>query len=235
LERALPDGMNLLLTGIYTISEAAALIGVSKRRVRGWVIGYEDTKRSPLIDNELGSFGRVNGRIAFSFANLMEMQFIKFFEDAGLKPAYIRSIFDEARRMLRTPHPFATRNVFLTDGRKIMEEGVSSGGLFLYDLKTKNYEMKTVVIDTLMDDVVYDASGHARLWYPRRYLAPNVIIHPRFAFGQPVLRDSAIPTRTIANAVKAEGNQRAVATWYDLPEKQVREAVRFEDSLRKAA
>jgi uncharacterized protein (DUF433 family) len=231
----LPDGMNLLSTGIYTVAEAAALLGVTKRRARGWVAGYEGTQRSPLIENELGPFGRVNGRLAFSFANLMEMKFIKFFEDAGLKPSYIRSIFDQARRELHVPHPFATKAVFRTDGMKIMEDIVSSSGMVLYDLKTKNYEMRTVVIDTLMDDVVYNAAGNARKWYPRQHLAPNVIVHPHLAFGRPVLRDSAIPTRTIFDAVKAEGSVRAVATWYDVPEKQVREAVRFEDELRKAA
>jgi uncharacterized protein (DUF433 family) len=232
----MPDP-DLLSTGIYTVSEAAALLGVTKRRIRGWVAGYEGTKRSPLIDNELGSFGRVNGRIAFSFANLMEMKFITFFEDAGLKPSYVRSIFVEMRRLLHTMQPFATKSVFRTDGMKIMEDGASASGKILYDLKTHNYEMRTVVIGTLMEDVIYDAAGNARSWYPRQYIAPNVIIHPRFAFGRPVLRDSAIPTRTIADAVKAERKFaiRSVATWYDVPEKQVREAVRFEDELRKAA
>lgn len=236
MEPGMPDGMNLLSTGIYTVSEASALIGVSERRIRGWIIGYEGTQRSPLVENELGPFGRVNGRIAFSFSNLMEMKFIKFFEDAGLKRSYIRSIFDDARRHLRAPpHPFATKWVFRTDGRKIIEDIVASSGQYLYDLKTKNYEMRTVVIDTLMDDVIYDAEGIARAWYPRRHLAPNVIIHPKLAFGRPVLRKSGIPTRTISDAVRAEGSQRAVASWYDLPEKQVREAVKFEDTLRKVA
>ena len=227
--------MNLLSTGIYTVPEAAALIDVTQRRVRGWVLGYTGTKRPPLIENELGQFGRVDGHIAFSFANLMEMKFIKFFEDADLRRSYIRSIFSEARRALNTPHPFATKDVFRTDGEIIIEEIALKGRTTLYDLRSKNYELGPVVLQTLMEDVIYDAKGVARAWYPRQRIAPNVIVHPQFAFGRPVLRDSAIPTRTLANAVKAEGRYRSVATWYDVPEKQVREAVRFEDALRKAA
>ena len=70
---------DLWQTGIYTVSEASALIGVSPRRIRGWVQGYAGTARSPLIENELGEFGRIDGHLAFSFANLMEMRFIKVF------------------------------------------------------------------------------------------------------------------------------------------------------------
>jgi uncharacterized protein (DUF433 family) len=165
----------------------------------------------------------------------MEMKFIKFFEDANLKPSYIRSIFEEVRRSLRQPHPFATNEVFRTDGRKIMEEIVSSSGKVLYDLKTKNYEMRNVVLDTLMEDVVYDARGVARAWYPRKRIAPDVIVNPNFSFGRPVLRDSAIPTRTIADAFRTEKNVKRVSDWYDISQKHVREAVRFEEALRQAA
>lgn len=231
----MPDNMNLLSTGIFTVPEAATLIGVSERRIRGWVYGYGGTARPPLIHNELEQFGRVNNRIAFGFANLMEMKFIKFFEDVGLKRSYIRSIFDEVRGRLHRPHAFATRDVFRTDGKKIIEDIVSDAGMLLYDLKSKNYEMRVVIMDTLMEDVVYDAQGIARAWYPRQHIAPNVIIHPSFAFGRPVLTDSGIPTRTIADAVKAQKNRRVVADWYEISEKQVREAVRFEDALRNAA
>jgi hypothetical protein len=49
----MPDGTTLLSTGIYTVPEAAALIGVTERRIRGWISGYSGTKRAPLIENEL--------------------------------------------------------------------------------------------------------------------------------------------------------------------------------------
>jgi uncharacterized protein (DUF433 family) len=202
------------------------------------VRGYARSGKSPLIENELGQLGLVNGHIAFSFANLMEMRFIKVFEDGGVRPSYVRTIFEEARRILRHPHPFATKEVFRTDGSNIFDEIRFPRGRVLYDLKSKNYEMIPLVMTTLKDDVVYDANGSARSWYPRRKIAPNVVIHPRFAFGRPVLRDSAIPTKTISDAVKAEGGVKAsnvVAVWYDIPNRQVREAVRFEDVLRKAA
>ena len=48
----------------------------------------------------------------------------------------------DAREMLSHPHPFATKTVFKTDGRKIVAEIAHRHGLMLvYDLKSKNYEM----------------------------------------------------------------------------------------------
>jgi uncharacterized protein (DUF433 family)/DNA-binding transcriptional MerR regulator len=225
--------MNLLTTGIYTISAAADLVGVSRQKVRGWVTGYPRTKVPPIIENEVGW---LNDRVAFSFANLMEIKFIAFFEGAGIRPSHIRSIMGEVRDALDHPHPFATKLVFRTDGHKIVAEIVlKNSGKLIYDLRSKNYEMHTIVMETLMEGVVYDAEGIARAWYPRQSMAPNVIVHPKFAFGQPILRDSQIPTQTIADAVKSEGGVRAVARWYEIPEKQVREAVKFQAALREAA
>ncbi len=225
--------VNLLTTGIYTVSEAAFLVATTKRKVRGWVTGYRREK--PIIVNELGDLGWVDERIAFSFTNLMEMRFIAFFEGAGLRLSDIRAIMNDVREMMEHPHPFATQQIFRTDGQKIVAEiTMKRSKKVIYDLKSKNYEMRSVVLESLKDDVLYDAAGMARAWYPRKQTAPNVILNPRIAFGRPSLRDSRIPTSTIADAVRAEGGStRSVATWYEIPESEVREAVRFETDLRR--
>lgn len=223
---------NLIESGIYSVSEAAALIGATERKVRGWVAGYQGGD-APLIDNELGW---IDGRLAFSFTNLMEIRFVAFFAKAGVKIRQIRAILDEVKHTLNHPHPFATRTVFRTDGKKIVAEiGRRNGVSNIYDLKSRNYEMRSVVLMSLKDDVEYDPSGEIRLWRPRPKLAPHVILHPKFSFGQPVLQDSRVPTAALRDAVAAEGSAAAVADQYDLPVKQVREALKFETQMRMAA
>lgn len=224
---------DLTASGIFTVTEAAYLVGVSERKVRGWIAGYPRRNASPIIQNDLGWIG---GRLAFSFRNLMEMRFIALFERAGVSFNHIRAIMSEVKVVAQHPHPFATNIVFKTDGRKIVGEIVSSTtGTAIYDLRTKNLEMSHVVYMSLKSDVEYDFNGDAKSWYPRRSIAPNVIIHPQFAFGRPILRASCIPTRTIADAVKAEGSLVAAADWFALPARQVREAVTFETQLRLVA
>jgi uncharacterized protein (DUF433 family) len=224
--------LKLIETGIFSVSEAAKLVGATERKVRGWVVGYGKGE-GPLIDNELGW---VDGRLAFSFVNLMEIRFIAFFENAGVKLPHIRAILSEAKSLLDHPHPFATSIVFRTDGRRILAKIAKKNGIDdLYDLKSRNFEMETVVFESLKSGVEYNPQGGISSWRPRPQTAPHVIVHPKFAFGHPVLRESRIPTRTLRDAVKAEGSAEAVAELYEVPIKQVREAVKFERDLKMAA
>jgi uncharacterized protein (DUF433 family) len=224
---------DLLETGIYTVAETAFLLGVSQRRVRGWISGYAGRQTGPMIQNELGWS---DDRVAISFRNLMELRFIAVFENEGVKFGRIRRVMEEVRAVTTHPHPFATDIVFKTDGRKIVGEIINkTTGRVIYDLESHNFEIADVVYKSLHHDVHYDFHGEATFWIPRRRIAPNVIVHPRFAFGKPIIKSSGIPTRAIAQAVASEGSDRLVADAFDRPLREVREALRFEEALRKAA
>jgi uncharacterized protein (DUF433 family) len=95
--------------------------------------------------------------------------------------------------------------------------------------------MPSVVMKTFKENVMFDPDGEAVAWHPRPEIAPNVIVHPKFSFGQPILERSHIPTAAIAKAVEVEGSARFVADIFEVPEKYVRQAVHFERDLRKAA
>lgn len=223
---------SLLEVGIYTIPEVAELVGAKQADVRVWIDGHTG-KQDPVIKNQLG---RVGGKTAISFANLIELRFIATFAAAGVGLREIRKIMKEASDELSHPHPFATRTVFRTDGKKIVAQIALKHGLnLIYDLRSHNYEMPTVVMMTFKSDVIFDPDGEAVAWKPRPLIAPNVIIHPKFAFGRPVLERSHIPTRTLAQAVKVEKSARFVAEVFEVPENQVRQAVNFEKDLHKLA
>lgn len=222
---------SLLELGIFTVPEIADLVNAPQSNVRVWVEGHTG-KQSAVIDNQLG---RVGGKVAVSFTNLMELRFVATFVAAGVGLREIRKIMDDVRETLEHPHPFATRTVFKTDGRKIVAEIAKNNGVSIYDLRTKNFEMLNVVMMSLKEDVAYDPAGDAIYWRPRPRIAPNVIIHPHFSFGKPVLEPSRIPTSAIAQSVKVEGSVPFVAGIFELPENQVREAIKFERELRKAA
>lgn len=226
---ARPD---LLEAGIYTIPEVAELVKAPQASVRVWIEGHTG-KQDPVIDNQLG---RVGGKTAVSFANLMELRFIARFAAEGVSLRNIRAIMRDASEMLNHPHPFATKIVFKTDGKKIVAEIARRKGLnLIYDLRSHNYEMPSVVMKSFKENVIFDPEGEAIAWHPRPDIAPNVIVHPKFAFGQPILDRSRIPTATIAKAIKVEGNMRFVAEMFEIPQGHVRQAGSFEKDLRKAA
>lgn len=216
--------------GLYTVAEASRLLQVSPRRVRGWIAGYA---AKPVLQNDVGW---LDGSLAFSFANLMEMRFIEFFAHAGVKVASIRSMAIEARKVLDHPHPFATSTIFTTDGKTIFAK-IAAGidDPKLYDLRKKNFAMLPIIEQSLLTDTKYDPAGDAYSWFPRVNVAPNVVIYPRRSFGQPVLRDVGIPTRALNDAFDAEGDVEAVSRWFEVSQELVLEAVQFERRLAMAA
>jgi uncharacterized protein (DUF433 family) len=224
----------LLNTGLFTVPEAAFLVQAPQREVRVWVEGRKGKSlQAPIIENQVGRLGKT---VAISFTNLMELRFVSEFSKAGIRLSEIRAVMEEVRDSINHPHPFATKIVFRTDGRKIIAQIARKNGVkVLYDLRTKNYEMLVVVLRSLKENVVWDPKGEAIAWYPRPQTAPHVIIHPSHSFGRPILKHSLIPTETVAAAVKAEGSLKRVSELYEVPERQVREAVSFEEHLRQAA
>ncbi len=223
----------LINQGLYTVPEAARLLRDSPQRIRGWIAGYPRTKAEPILKNDIGW---LDDDLAFSFANLMELRFIQYFAGQKVSVRAIRGMAREAEKILRHPHPFATKTIFQTDGRKIFAQiAEETGDRKLYDLRDKNWAMLTIMERSLHVGVEYNPSGDAAIWQPRAEY-PNVIVHPAIAFGQPVIRGEGIPTRTLYEAFQAEKNSVAnVAKWFGVKPSVVNDAVGFEVNLSMAA
>lgn len=219
-----------LSTGIYSIPQAARLIRVHPARLRAWVCGHSGAKSGPLIKTELPV---VDHNIALSFVNVIEARFIAEFAKHGVHVRSIRYMAEQAEDYLSTPHPFATDNIFRTDGRKIFIEAANrTGDPKLYDLKSRNWAMHKILKDALLEGVEFSA-GFAEAWFPRRQIAPSVRVSPKVSFGSPALLDSGVPTEALYDALLAEGRDyKSVARWFDLPVQQIEEAVKFEIDLK---
>src|SRR5687767_9019341 len=110
--------------GIYSIPEAAQLIGLSADRVRRWTTGYQwpyrGTRRwSPPIVGHVERDAREASSL--SFRDLIEVLHLDHFLREGAKLSRIRKLHSKAKKDLGTEHPFATHR-FRTDGKHILEE-----------------------------------------------------------------------------------------------------------------
>jgi uncharacterized protein (DUF433 family) len=224
------DNIHYLDAGIYTVPDVAHFVRASHAQVRGWVEGHAKSKAPPIV---LGEFERLGWRATMSFKNLIEALFIKCFADEGFTIQAIRLMAEEARRFFNDPHPFARNVAFKTDGKYIFadfwDELQQKRGL--YNLKNHNHAIDEIMRPFLREPPEYGADGYAKLWRPRRDVAPNVILNPVRSFGQPIIAQSGVPVRTLVDALKAErGNYRKVARWYEVSEDQVKEAERFENA-----
>lgn len=223
--------MSLLNGGIYTIPQAARLLEVSPARLRFWVSGRRGMHAAPIVPSE---HEPIDHQIALSFVNLIEVKFINAFSKYGVSVRSIRYMAEEAKRVLSHPHPFAADVIFRTDTQRILiETAEKTGDRKLYDLRGRNWGLYHILVDGLKEDLVFGPSGMASAWYPRRDLAPNIIVHPKIAFGQPVLAESGVPSEAIYEAWIAEGEDvDGVARWFEIPEKQVVEAINFQVRLQ---
>lgn len=220
--------------GYYTVPEAARLLRVPARNINRWLGGYsyrtgnEETRQPPLWEPELP---RAGVRIELGFRDLIELRFVAAFLGAGLGLRTIRNCLDHARACVKDDRPFSTRR-FRTDGRTIFLDSLRrSGESELLDLKKRQFAFKSIVQQTFRDlDIEADAVSRWRPYHGK----PSIVVDPQRAFGQPVATDSGVPTVALAEAVEAEGSIERVAYLYEVPVPVIRDAVKFEASLKAA-
>ena len=199
--------------GVYTYSEAAAILGrgegaVSGRRVRYWV----NTGLTPPSH-------RVEGLGLLSFEDLVSLEIVRRFvrEDVSLHKirrleARLRSEFENRERPLAW-------DVFFTDGATIWakESGDSDAKVIEVVGKRPGHYAWVEGIATFAEEIRFsEEGGRAVAWEPH----PNVTIDPSIQFGTPVVSGTRIPVRTIITNLTA-GTPEEVASWYALSVEQV--------------
>ncbi|CAN7571942.1 hypothetical protein [Neorhizobium sp. LjRoot104] len=217
--------------GFYSASEAARLLDAPVRNIRRWLGGYNYRHKGETFHVEplwAPQLPRHDDHIELGFRDLIELRFVQEFIKAGLGLKTIRHCLDYAKECVKDERPFSTRR-FQTDGRTIfLESATASGDETLLDLKQKQYTIKAVIERTFKDlDIENDAVSR---WRPYKGKS-SIIIDPSLVFGQPTTAIYNVPTIALAQAVTAEGSEKAVSQLYEVPLSVVRDAVAFEEML----
>lgn len=218
--------------GIYSIPEAARLSGVSSSRIARWIRGYtykygEERRSSPpLWQRELPE---VDGRYSLGFRDLIEVRFVDAFRTHGVSWKTIRKAASRASELFGIDHPFSARR-FVTDGRRIFADVYDEeGDKALLDLLDRQLTFRRFLLPYLKGLEFEDDLRVVR-WWPMDS-KHRVVVDPTRAFGQPIVANSGVPTRILAESYQSVGSVEAVAEWYDVDRQSVREAVEFEDRL----
>src|SRR5437660_1399451 len=110
--------------GLYTIPEAARLLGLRTGKLRRWADEYSFRSRGrdgfsgPLFERDQPEL--VKHKI-LTFAALIELQMIRLFREEGVSMPTIRAAANRGAELYRTNHPFAAKR-FHTDGKRIFAE-----------------------------------------------------------------------------------------------------------------
>ena len=224
----------LLGKGLYTLPEAAILLGARRRNVNRWMKGYNYSRAGVSCRSDalwVTDIPRIEDQVELSFRDLIELRFVLAFTKAGLGLKAIRNCLHYARECIQSDRPFSTGQ-FRTDGQTIFLESLrTSGDTRLLDLKKRQYAFKAVVEQTFRD---LDLEGDAVVrWHPFRG-KQTIVIDPTRSFGQPITAVSGVPTVALADAVAAEGSVDRVAQLFEVTPDEVRDAVRYETELQAA-
>ena len=218
-------------TGLYSISEASKLTGVSGQRISRWLRGYNyrykgQKRRSKAIWS--GQIEPLEGIEALGFLDLIEICFVDQFVKLGLSIQTIRKAAEKAYEWFEIDHPFTTQR-FRTDGKRVFVEiEHDTGDTGLYDLIRNQFGLYDIILPSLYQDLRFDKSGRVSVWHPKRE-TPLIALDPKREFGQPIIETVGIQTLAIADVVRAEGGSLdSVAKWFEIEPDAVRQAVEFE-------
>ena len=210
--------------GIYTIGEAARLLRVRQNLLRYWIgerAGVDSIVKRKLRDERL-----------LTFAELMELHFVKIFRDEKVPFHTIRRAAIEAAKKFNTDYPFAVKR-FDTDGKNIFAtlKSQETDQVKIEELRHGQLVFNTL-IKPFFKQLDYHGSAEIERFWPM-HKTGRVVLDPARKFGRPIDNETGISTEALVNAVNAGGGQdeQVVARWFDIPLEAVQAAVRFERTL----
>lgn len=210
--------------GLYTIEQAARILSVASHLLRYWI--GERAGSESLVKRQLAA------EHLLTFAELMELHFVKMFRDKNVSLQTIRRAASEAARKFGADYPFAVKR-FDTDGTHIFATLTSkeTNKEMVEELRHGQFVFKSLVKPFFSKMDYSGTSEIVRFWPMQK--SGRVVLDPARRFGQPIDSDTGVPTETIFNAVNAGDGQDAptVAKWFDIPLEAVKAAIRFERSL----
>jgi uncharacterized protein (DUF433 family) len=219
--------------GIYSIPDVSRLTSIDSRKIARWVRGYEYHNRtgSGAVEPVFGSdYDSVNGKVALSFLDMVEIRFVDAFRRHGVSWRAIRIASMKAAELLKCGHPFSMRK-FLTDGRTIIARiAHEQNDIELIDLVTDQFEFDKIITPYLYEGLDFSKHDTATRWWPlgKKH---SIVIDPQRNFGKPIIDRYNVPTFTIAASFKGNKSYSEIAKWFEIDPRSVKEAIEFERKL----
>lgn len=219
-------------TGIYTVSEASRLTGVSTGRIRRWLRGYsyrwgQKTYAMPALWQ--AQWEPIGSHVALGFLDVVEIRFVDAFVKVGVTWVMLRRVRQRAQELFKTSHPFCVQQ-FVTDGRDVFVElHRETGESSLLEI-VRRQQVFSQIVKPLFKDLEFAQGKGVVRWWP---LGSErlVVLDPTRSFGRPIVAEHGVPTETLANAAAVCGSSREAARWFEVPEREVSDAVEYEQQL----
>lgn len=221
----------------YPVSEVARILNLPVATVKAWCFGqaYHLASGSPKRFKSVIRPADANARL-LSFANLCELHVLSAIRRRHkISLSKVRDSISYLRTQLGTDRPLIDQQ-FKTNGVDLFVEHASH----LLNVSKQGQEALRGDFAVALARIERDRSGMPIRLFPfSRSTAPDakqpksIVIDPRLSFGRPVLSDVAVPTEVIVGRFRAGDTLVEMAKDYGVDEKEIEEALRFEQ--RRAA
>lgn len=209
---------------MYTFGQAARILCVPQPSLKYWIgerSGVESIVKRQLKEDSL-----------LTFAELMELHFVKMFRDKNVSYQAIRKAAAAAAKKFGAEYPFTVKR-FDTDGTHIFAtlKGKETKKELIEELHHGQLVF-TKLIRPFFKKLDYGGTSDIERFWPMKK-SGRVVLDPMRRFGQPIDNETGISTQTIFEAVNAGDGQdhNIVAKWFDIPLEAVKAAVKYERTL----
>lgn len=215
---------SLLDRAIYSYADVDRLVGLHTGTARRWLDGYTRSGRfyDPVLRQE------PTGQDVVTWGEMVEARLLAEFRSKQVPVQKLRPAIVRLREEFGA-YPLAHARPFLdVEGRELVlavqdEVGVDRP---LQLVVVRNGQTMLAQATQRFNDSVRYEGGVVATLNPSGLAAPNVLMDPRRAFGQPAVRN--VRTDALAEAFRAGVSREELADLYDLSAQQVDDAIRFE-------
>ena len=229
-------------TPLYTVGEAARILGVPTTTLSSWVKGYAKARegRPPVVGAPVvTSFpARRRDDPSIPFVGLAEAFVLAAMRRAGVALQRIRPALAELEKRIGVEHALASQRLY-TDGAELLfdfaerhpgDEGESANDLVV--VRNGQRVFKEVIVDYLQQ-IVYGADGYASLIRVPLYEKASVIVDPSRSFGAPIFERGAVRIDDVLHRFWAGESMQDLADDFRIPLKDLEDVVRV--ASRRAA
>jgi hypothetical protein len=205
--------------GIYSVQDSARLLRRPAAQIRRWANGYtyrnlakESIRKLPVLQSQRGDSGYLN------FRELIELFYVREFTTLGVSLEQVRAVSEKLVSEFGA-FPFASARL-LVSGRNLMR--VSELGI----ISVETCQLVSEIVTPFLQEITFGEEW-AIAWTPAAGNG-SVIVDPNFKYGEPILKDTGTPTRSVFNLYIKEQDMQRVADWFDIQYGRAKDAVEFE-------
>jgi uncharacterized protein (DUF433 family) len=215
----------ILGEGIYSPRQAARLLGSSPQDVLRWTRG--SGPQEPLWK---AHYQFLDDTSEISFVDLIELRVVRALRAAGVTLQAIRYAIQLAQNRFDIERPLSTIK-FKTDGTEILMDAVEHDGeLVSLSKKRPGQKVFARLVAQSVRGLEFEG-GRVTRWRPEQ--AKYVVIDPHRSFGEPILDDYGVSTRTLFQDFERFRDHKYLSKLYEIDIAQVKDAVGFEDGLNQ--